>query len=453
MAVYHDAQLQSPVGASARALAAQAPTAAAGTLVMALMLASGRWGSYLGASPIFLTDVLVFCAVIHALFRASLHQGLAGEATRVRYVVPFALCIAWATLRLLFGTHYDLAALRDFAPYAYAVVGIIGATAIARAPILERLRTGRILLWALGAHAAWMFVVVILAPSLPESLPLLSPDQSVHVLSVRNDYDSAITGVFAAWLLTLILRNVRPTPALCGFCAAWLTILTTNSRAGMIGAFFACVLAFIAALRNHQTPLSDRVTIIGLIPLVLAVLAIFIPSTNAGARLFATFGAGARSAETLDASATGHARDRAWRTVFHYSTTDPERALVGVGFGPDFMADSGALYDLVGPNTAINSRPRSPHSYWFGTFARLGLVGLVIFGAIFFVILLGVKSRISTICDEPLLLITALVPVALIAPFSLGVVMESPFGAIPFFWCSAVLLNYPRASPSGVEDA
>jgi hypothetical protein len=215
----------------------------------------------------------------------------------------------------------------------------------------------------------------------------------------------------------------------------------------------ACVLAFVAAIRNHKTPLSDRVTIIGLIPLVLAVLAIFIPSTNAGARLFATFGASAGNAATLDASATGHARDRAWTTLFHYTTADTKRALVGVGFGPDFMADSGALYELVGPNAAMNSRPRSPHSYWFGTFARVGLVGVIIFGAILFAILRGIKRRLSTICDEPLLLIAALVPVALIAPFSLGVVMESPFGAIPFFWCSAVLLNYPRVAHSGVDDA
>jgi hypothetical protein len=48
------------------------------------------------------------------------------------------------------------------------------------------------------------------------------------------------------------------------------------------------------------------------------------------------------------------------------------------------------------------------------------------------------------LADEPLLFIAAAVPTSLLVPATFGVILESPFGAVPFFWCVGLLLAWPR---------
>jgi hypothetical protein len=59
----------------------------------------------------------------------------------------------------------------------------------------------------------------------------------------------------------------------------------------------------------------------------------------------------------------------------------------------------------------------------------------------------------STSMDSFTFLVSA-VPIALLVPATLGVVLESPFGAVPFYWCiGALLALHPHASYGSDDGA
>jgi hypothetical protein len=52
--------------------------------------------------------------------------------------------------------------------------------------------------------------------------------------------------------------------------------------------------------------------------------------------------------------------------------------------------------------------------------------------------------------EEPLLFLASVIAMGLLIPATLGVVLESPFGAVPFFWATGILLAYPN--PTRLES-
>ena len=85
---------------------------------------------------------------------------------------------------------------------------------------------------------------------------------------------------------------------------------------------------------------------------------------------------------------------------------------------------------------------RSPHDYFIGTFARLGFIGLGFIIAVMAQLarrMVRFRRRIAE--DELTDLLglayrRAVVPVASLA----GVVLEAPFGAVPFWWAAGLIL-------------
>jgi hypothetical protein len=104
------------------------------------------------------------------------------------------------------------------------------------------------------------------------------------------------------------------------------------------------------------------------------------------------------------------------------------------------MVDSGAIYKLTSKS---DTNTRAPHSWWVDVQARLGLAGILLA----LLLCLNVARRVRVVVgpagkDHGLLTIASLVVLSLIPPLSFGVIMESPFGALPFYWCSGVILGY-----------
>lgn len=120
------------------------------------------------------------------------------------------------------------------------------------------------------------------------------------------------------------------------------------------------------------------------------------------------------------------------------------RDVVGVGFGPNFLVDSKADVTLFGGGIDV---VRSPHNYLVGTWARLGLIGLAIALALTLIgwrLAYRVVSRgQARLSDADVLAILLVVTVPLVA--FVGVVLESPFGAIPYFWALGHLGVLARA--------
>lgn len=415
---------------------------------VALMMGAARWGSYIGVPPVFLTDMLIAGAFIHhGLGRVAVHP-----AHRVD--IPTAplpalrLLLAWVVLRFVFSWDLSMGSLRDFAPYLYAALGLLAARSVGLTTDRARRTTAHVLIGALAFHAIW-YTAVVIFPTLPEAMPVLS--DPVRLLTPRPDIDSTLNGIFAGVLLVRLTSGGmrRPSQGLILFLVASAGVVLGSSRAGLLGAALAIGLAFVISLRHN--PQRAKMILAGA-PIVLLAGIAWLPQTTLGERLSGTFG-GTESAAAAGAAGTTDARQHSWEILQEWILADSGRAAVGVGFGPNFMLESGASIALIGPGDERAAEVRSPHDYWLGTLARTGLVGLsLVLIAVAGALRKVWHSREAAVEDE-LLLVASLVVVSVVAPATFGVVLESPFGAVPFWWSVGVVatLGSPKRGAKTVR--
>jgi hypothetical protein len=413
------------------------PHAIAASLVVVFLLVGSRWGSHIGLGPIYVTDVLVAVAFANAILGARVAGSLGGDGTKPSAPprqLMLALLVAYCALRFVAGEDYGSVALRDFAPYLYSVVGLLSGAMVARATVADRTKTMRLMWLALYLHAAWC-AVAVLKPGVSAHLPSVG---GLQVFSVRDDFDGALLSVLAG-LAFIRWGQGRGFGYLMVVAGAGFLTASMASRAALL-AFVAAMLFGVIALWRGEASAKSRWRLT-LVPVAGALAALLLPTTFAGSRLVATFGDSAAASRYQDqhASATGttSARKKAWRELSSWILADQSRATVGVGFGPDFLAESGANVNLLGDVVAARDTVRSPHEYVLGSWARLGYLGLVPLLAVCF----GALRRAWRFWPDrdELELFTALTVTALFLAALVGVVLESPFGAVPFFWAVGIL--------------
>lgn len=403
----------------------------AGVVVVAVLLTGGRWVSHMRVGPLYIGDLLLGAAFLHAVTLRALSGKRPDRVYGPGVLVGLLLVVT--ALRLL-GTEDDVrTAARDAAPFAYAAIAHLSASAYQRVGEAGGRRTVRMIHGGLLLHLAWM-VVATLAPRFVATLPEVG---NTRVFEIRTDFDVAVLGVLAG-LSILRIRRGRLWLHGSVAVAALVTGLAQVNRAGLLSCA-ACVLVAVVFRASGNGRLTARAVLLGATA-VLAV-AVVLPMSPAGQRLLALNATSASSSEIVEnAQGTKRARLIAWQQVVRYTLDDPERTTVGVGFGPDFLQLSNG--DLpIGRGIGV----RSPHNYLVTCFARLGIVGLALVVALL-VRLLTVTLRIirGGPPDELTSLCVLLVLSLLIAAL-LGVILESPFGATPFFWAAGILLGGDRA--------
>ncbi|MCT9078919.1 O-antigen ligase family protein [Streptomyces fulvoviolaceus] len=399
----------------------------AGTVAVAVLLTGGRWISHLHMGPLYIGDVLLCAAFLQAICLRS----LSGQR-RERIHGPGILI---GLLLLVTGFHLlavegDLRmAARDAAPFAYAAIAYLSAGGYQRASDRGRARTVRLIHGGLLLHLSWM-VVATLAPDWVATLPRVGP---TRVFEIRTDFDVAVLGVLAGMS---ILRIRRGRIWLHGSvaAAALATGLAQVNRAALISCCL-CVLVAVMLRAGRNGRLTLRAVTLGAIA-VLAVVVAVLPMSPAGQRLLAlNKGATASSELVENAQGTKRARLIAWERVVTYTLDDPARSAIGVGFGPDFLQLSNG--DLpIGRGMGV----RSPHNYLITSFARLGFAGLTIVVALLASLLAIVIRIVRRGPPDELTSLCVLLVVSLLVVSLLGVILESPFGATPFFWAAGILL-------------
>ncbi|MEG9247440.1 O-antigen ligase family protein [Arthrobacter sp. Soc17.1.1.1] len=414
-------------------------TAITGTLAVALLLAGTRWGSYIGYAPLFLTDVLIALAVIHAALGHATRGTKALSAGRRRHPpLMFIAFFAYLVLRALLSVEYAFTMdwVRDFVPFAYGVLAFISAASFAVASKEDQARTMKWIWGALIFHLLWTAGIVLSGVN-TEAFPRM-PASEVPVFSARPDTDMAILGITAALMLRRVLLKQNRFWATIGMLLAIVTATGMHSRAGLLSMALSLTTAYV--ITYAAVPKSDRNrrTLMTLaVPVLLSVAAAGVAQTNPGQRLIASVFQTSTGAEyELNAQGTERAREMAWEGVTDWTLSDPSRFFFGGGFGNDFLSESGVLDYLQGTEYV---NVRSPHNWLVGVLARTGIVGVglavLILGAL--VVQVG-RTRARLGQDElpaaAALIVLGIIPVAL-----LGVVLESPFGAVPFWWAAGIL--------------
>jgi len=434
------------VGEAALTTQVRLPRLVPGTVVVAFLIGLGRWGSYLGLprKQLFVTDLLLAVTTVYTVVRYR--QALAGHLrgvgrSRLVALLPLLALPGWALLRGLPGLT-SANGLRDLAPYAY--LGILAMLAlIPRDPAAGR-DTVRVLIGALVVHAAWVSVAQLWPwPDQLARLPLLGG--MVRVLEIRVDYDGAMLAVLAGLALYAVSRVQRPAAVAgllvaCAWCS--LLVLTLASRAALIALTLSLAVGGLRsfALLGRLWRDQRRLMVGGLVVLV-AALAVGVPQTPTYQRLTGAPGFTAPGGTTT-------ARELAWSAVVDYTGRTAARTVSGVGMGPDFLKLSGAsvhYQDPTGPPV------RQPHNFAINTYARLGLIGVALLLVLYVTLArdaVRALLRSARRSDrEPALELTlVLLCGVLFVTSMLGVITESPFGAIPFGWAAGLLLVRARVT-------
>jgi hypothetical protein len=384
-------------------------------------LATSRWGSYLPlGTPPFFTDIVLLGLIAERVAAIATGRARPIGVDPVLGLATVAM-VGWSLILIPVG-NFGVTAIRDAAPYLYAItVFLVGPPGESRT---ARAAAGRALTIALVFHAAWVTANTI-DPSFWMQMPKIGHDAFLFL--PRPDFDGTVCGLLAVISLHRALCGRAPGRNLA--LASWGVVLVfhTSSRASLL-AFFAELLVLLLL-----SPVRARITTPGrrfVAPVVLAIVLLSIPPAWLAAegslpvqRLFSG---------TSESSGSSGARAKSWRKIATYLEHDPARLVRGVGFGPDFLHDSGGDVELLG---GTDEEVRAPHNYIVNTGARLGLIGLLpMFGMLFGGWRLAAKLGRAEpdLSDADVLAIVSVVALPVAATF--GVILESPFGAIPYFW-------------------
>lgn len=399
-----------------------------GPLLLALyMLMTTRWGSYILPGPPYAGDLVLVVLIAERV------AALAGRGRLLAPNDPWAALAAGGLLllggvSLLFGEH-SLSAARDAAPFAYAILVFLTAPLVGE----QARRATRLLSAALYVHLAW----VTLALTVPDLLPGgPSPgNDAVALFSLRSDMDGLVNGVAAAIGLYRVLCDRGGTVL---FTWGLTLVVAMHSRSALVAtaALLACAALYVRSQRRRERtagPTSGS----GLRPVIaLAALAAVLATTFTVAaptsldRLTGTFGTPGNLEEGARAAGTTQARLRTWITLEQWIVEDRWRASLGAGFGGNVMTASGAGQALV---RTYEPDLRAPHNYLLTAWARLGLAGLALVLALFvagarlaWLVARGPMTEVDVLAG----LLAIGIPIAA----AVGVIMESPFGAIPYYW-------------------
>lgn len=402
-------------------------------LLALYLLASSKWGSYIVPGPPYIADLVIFALVAERV-HAAVQRRPAVLPVDGWLAVFAATLIVVSSLELLLAP-ISFNSLRDAAPYMYSVL-IFLVPPTSESPRIQK-RMSDFLMAALAFHALWITLAVV-DRTFVFNLPLLSGQ--IHIFEARDDFDGLVCGVFSVLALHRLVqgRNVL----LNLLFAAWggALVFGLESRAGLL-AFFA-QLVILVALSPTRRQLARRFAPRFIVVAILAVTPVLVYEANHGTsaqRLFTGLSKyipfvspTGNNATAQGAVGSQQARSASWHQLIRYIQADRRRNYVGVGFGPDFLHASGADLLLLG---AQNGEVRSPHNYFLNTWARIGLVGLVLVAAL---ILTGLRLGLAIARYDPMLRDVDLVALMLVATLpiaaALGVVLESPFGALPWFW-------------------
>lgn len=420
----------------------------AGTLPVLLILTFSRWGSTIGLGSLYLTDVLILLAVVHSTLTYRSRTGPA-SAARIRLSslpLVFVLFLVYVVARVLFayGSGPIVDWLRDAAPYLYGGLAVMSATSYSRADAATKQRTARYLTAGLIVHLCWSSLEQL--TTLHETAVMV-PFVGAPIFSPRPDIEAALNSVLAALCLRAIIVHRYRFISVLGLALACVVILAQGTRAGTISLIACLAISFTLTYAGLGRLDGRRVVMTLAAPAVLIVAVIVLPLTPPGQRLVATiFPDQAISDAQQNAEGTAHARQLVWSGVINWTSSSTPRLFAGSGFGNDFLSASGTLQYLEGTDyTGV----RSPHDYWIGSFARLGAFGLALLLASVVAGLVVVVVARSAIAREPTAFICAVLLVAIVPVASLGVVLEAPFGAVPFFWALGVVYTFRTPSPVG----
>lgn len=324
---------------------------------------------HLPGTPLYVGEMVLAVGALGALAATGYLRVPARDEPILALLAVFML---WGLIRFLPGmSAYGIDAVRDSALWYYCLFAFFATAAFARSPdLLKRLlvQLARLTPWLL----LWLPLSLALAP-LAKKAPYV-PFTTVSVLSHKPG-NAAI-----AALLVLGCMWLFPEGRSAGSRGAWsimalivIALAATQNRGALLGVAAGGIVG-LAFLRDRLRLIGQAVVIIGIGLALATLLSLKIPFAGVQGREFSASQlvdnvislGGEKSPGNLGGTVEG--RQELWSRVLDKQVTDGH-LIDGSGFGPNLAADVG-VYD-EGKETL-----RSPHNSHLDILARMGLIGL-----------------------------------------------------------------------------
>lgn len=357
------------------------------------------------------------------------------------------LIIAWVVLgigRMLFdGRTYGILAVRDFAMVYYSVFYFVTRAAMARDG-----EAGRMLLATVRNCAVPMGILFLISQKFPGIFLDTLLVKGVPIIFYKED----LVGLFAA--LGSILHFLRfeetgrKRHIVIGFGLIAI-LLSTNNRAAAVA---LATMAGVVIL-SGRWKLAAMLGIGGFLgALILLAMANFRNESWEVTPLYSIYeaigsiadptGKGTYTGESTSLKGDNNLFRWVWWQLVIKETWETA-PIFGLGFGYDISAEFSREYFA---GMANDFTARSPHSIFVTVFARMGIVGLLLFLAIVGVLIQGTLRAIRS--SERDVIGAWSGAWAILASASFGVVLEGPMGAIIFWVLLGVASEMAGRSPT-----
>jgi O-antigen ligase len=300
----------------------------------------------------------------------------------------------WGLIRLMPGLRaHGILAVRDFALVYYCLFAFFTVAVLARSPdLLGRWIAGfdRLLPWLL----AWLPPATILGSLL--SVGPRVPFSTVPALTHAAG-SAAVAALLALGFLWLFpgSRSVRSRVAWSMVALLVIALSATQNRGGLVGVAAAAVVG-LAFFRGPLRLIKRSLVPIVLVLSLATLLPLRVPIAGWQARSFSVSQlfknvvsiAGSEQGGNLNSNAAG--REQLWTLVYDKQVQDGT-LVYGSGFGVNLATQVGVFQASVSqPGNPL----RSPHNSHLDVLARMGLVGLALWGALW----LGWYWRVAAGC-------------------------------------------------------
>ena len=324
-------------------------------------------------TPLYIGEMVLGIGIVGVLAATGYLRVVVRDEPILALLSAFFL---WGLIRFLPGIRtYGIDAIRDFALCYYCLFAFVIAAALARSPdILERLivRLDRFVPWLL----TWLPLGLILQQLVKH--PPKVPGASVSVLEHKpgNAAIAALIALGALWLFPG-QRSARSRATWSIMAVLTIALSATQNRGGLLGAAVGAVVGL--AYYRDRMRLIIRAVLVVTIGLALAtVLPLKVPASGpavqgqrsfSASQLIANFTSLLGSKNSSQLVGTVNGRTQLWSLIYDKQVADA-LLIRGSGFGPNLAYEVGVFES--NPSDPL----RSPHNSHLDILARMGLLGL-----------------------------------------------------------------------------
>jgi hypothetical protein len=329
---------------------------------------------HLPGTPLYIGEMVLLVGALGSLAATGYLSVVVRDDPMLALLAAFFL---WSLIRFLPGLHaYGIIAVRDFALVYYCLFAFFIAAALASSPnILERL------IVQLNCFTPWLllwlpFGVILARTAI--SAPAV-PFTTVSVLWHKSD-DAAIAALLALGALWLFPagRNARSIGLWSITALVVIALTATQNRGGLLSAVTGLMVG-LTFFRDRMRLIVRAAVVLALIIGIGTLLPLRIAGTTASqgrafsvSQLYANVASIAGVQETGNQNGTATGRQRLWSQVLQKQESD-DLLVYGYGFGPNLAYLAGGVTAQGGSS----SDPlRSPHNSDLDVMARLGVIGL-----------------------------------------------------------------------------